>query len=273
MSPTWRSEDVPAAMPIGLAGRFRIFVRGALILIVLLFGVLLTLLVRPLEVMRDRRGRPWTGWITVWVCRLALRILGLRVEAEGVPMQTEGVMVANHSSWLDIFVLNSAAPLYFVSKSEVAGWPGIGWLAKLTGTAFVRRDAREAGRQTAVLQERITAGHRLLFFPEGTSTDGQRVLSFKSTLFAAVFGVEAREDISVQPVTLVYKTPRDHDPRYFGWWGDMDFGPHLMRMLALSEGGGVTITWHEPLKVNAFSDRKALAKEAEQAVRSAHPQG
>ncbi len=273
MSPTWHSDEAPVAVPLGFSGALRACLRGGVLLSVLLLGVLGTLLLRPLERARDAQARPWTGWVTVWVCRLALRIMGLRVEANGAPMKGDGILVANHSSWLDIFVLNAAAPLYFVSKSEVAGWPGIGWLARLTGTAFVRRDAREAGRQAKILQDRILAGHRLLFFPEGTSTDGQRVLPFKSTLFASVFAVGNKERVSVQPVTVAYDAPEGCDPRYFGWWGDMAFGPHLLRMLAHRGGGRIRVTWHDALVVNAFSDRKALAKEAERAVRSAHPMG
>ncbi len=188
-------------------------------------------------------------------------------------MQAEGILVANHSSWLDIFALNAGAPLYFVSKVEVADWPGIGLLARLTGTVFVRRDAREAGRQAAMLEDRILAGHRLLFFPEGTSTDGQRVLPFKPTLFASVFSERLRETALIQPVTVSYQAPEGYDPRFYGWWGDMEFGPHLLHLLAASKSGCVTVTWHTPLCVNAHKDRKEIARTAEAAVRAAHPHG
>jgi lyso-ornithine lipid O-acyltransferase len=97
-------------------------------------------------------------------------------------MQHKGALVANHASWLDIFTLNACDRIYFVSKSEVAGWPGIGWLARATGTVFINRQGREAQMQKLLFEARLRAGHRLLFFPEGTSTDGQRVLDFKSTL-------------------------------------------------------------------------------------------
>lgn len=273
MSPTWQSEEPPNEQAPNLAGKFRALWRGSLLIFVLVMGVVATLLLRPFELLRDKRTRPWTGWITVWVCRAALRLFGIHVETRGHPLQEPGVLVANHSSWIDIFVLNAVAPLYFVSKAEVSKWPGIGWLARLTGTAFVRREAREAGRQATQLKERIIAGHRLLFFPEGTSTDGQRVLPFKSTLFATVFSAELGDDVSVQPVTVTYTPPKESDPRFYGWWGDMEFGPHLFRILASKGRGSVAVTWHVPLKVREFNDRKALAKQAEFAVRSAHPSG
>jgi 1-acyl-sn-glycerol-3-phosphate acyltransferase len=99
-----------------------------------------------------------------------------------------GAYVANHSSWLDILVLNASKRMYFVAKAEVAGWGGIGWLARGTGTVFVRRDRAEAAKQANLFEARLKAGHRLMFFPEGTSTDGrQRAAVSRPTLFAAFF--------------------------------------------------------------------------------------
>lgn len=187
-------------------------------------------------------------------------------------MHVDGVYVANHSSWLDIFVLNAAAPLFFVSKSEVAAWPGIGWLARITGTVFVRRTRNDADRQRALLEDRISGGHRLLFFPEGTSTDGRRVLPFKPTLFAALFS-GVLTDVRVQPASVVYIAPDGLDPRFYGWWGDMEFGPHLIQVLAQKQQGSVRVTWHRPLEISEFPDRKALANAAEQLVRQGHTLG
>ncbi len=272
MSPTWRSLDDPVMPHVGLSGWLRVAVRGTSLVLLLVLGVCLKLILRLIERPLHRAARPWSGWITVHVCRLALPLLGLRVRTKGKPMQSAGVFVANHSSWLDIFVLNAGAPLLFVSKAEVAAWPGIGWLARVTGTVFVRRTRQEAGAQRNLLKERIGEGHRLLFFPEGTSTDGQRVLPFKPTLFAALFS-EHLSDASVQPVSVAYHAPEGCDPRFFGWWGDMDFGPHLIQMLANGKKGLVEVTWHPPLAVRDFKDRKVLAREAERAVRSGHPFG
>ena len=98
-----------------------------------------------------------------------------RIVVGGALLVGAGAMVANHSSWLDIFALNAAKRLYFVSKSEVAGWPVIGWLARATGTVFIKRKQRDAMRHIEVLRDRFLAGHTLLFFPEGTSTDGLRI--------------------------------------------------------------------------------------------------
>lgn len=270
MTPTWRSEDVPSIDAPGLAHRFRAVLRGFCLVIILLTGAVLSLVLRGIEALLHGQSRPWTGWVTVFVCRLSLVVLGLKVTTHGAPLRGKGVFVANHSSWLDILVLNAGAPLVFVSKAEVARWPGIGGLARLTGTVFVQRAAREAGQQKKLLEQRIAAGNRLLFFPEGTSTDGQRVLTFKPTLFAALYGNEA---LAVQPVTVAYRAPEGFDRRFFSWWGDMSFGPHMAQVLSAPKGGSVAVTWHAPLNVTEFSDRKTLARAAEAAVRSAHPQG
>ena len=125
--------------------------------------------------------------ITVLVSKISLYLLSIRVKRLGTPLERPGAVVANHSSWLDIFALNSSQRLYFVSKSEVARWPGIGFLAKATGTLFIRREAKEAFAQKKQLEQRIKKGHRLLFFPEGTSRDGMRVLPVKSALVLSFF--------------------------------------------------------------------------------------
>jgi 1-acyl-sn-glycerol-3-phosphate acyltransferase len=213
--------------------------------------------------------RPVTPWITRAVCRGALAILGLRLQVRGRPMRTPGAAVANHGSWLDIFVLNARDSIYFVAKAEVAGWAGIGWLARATGTVFIARKGSEAKAQTALFERRLRLGHRLLFFPEGTSTDALRVLPFKSTLFAAFFAEPLRDALSIQPVTVAYHAPPGQDARFYGWWGEMDFAPHLVRMLAARRHGRVEVIYHAPIRVADAGDRKALAARAERVVRDA----
>lgn len=264
------SDDAPSAVRPGLIGRGRMVLRGLALAILVFGGLLLLLLLRLVERPVFGQARPWTPHITVFVCRGAFRIMGLAVAHHGAPMAHPGAMVANHSSWLDIFALNSAGPLYFVSKAEVARWPGIGWLARATGTVFVTRRAREARAQKTLFEERLAAGHRLLFFPEGTSTDGQRVLPFKSTLFAGLMSEAAPKGLWVQPVSVSYAAPVASDDRFYGWWGDMGFAPHLLQVLAQAPQGRVDITWHAPMRVADFENRKELASKSEDIVRSGH---
>jgi lyso-ornithine lipid O-acyltransferase len=235
-------------------------------------GLLVLLLVRLVERPVFGMARPWTPYITQTVCRAAFVILGLPLQIRGEPMQQKGAVVANHSSWLDIFALNAAQRVYFVSKSEVEGWPLIGWLARATGTVFIARKGTEAKRQQALFEARLRAGHQLLFFPEGTSTDALRVLPFKSTLFAAFYSHGLDEILQIQPVTVVYHAPRGQDPRYYGWWGEMDFASHLLKVLATLRQGRVEVIFHPPVAVADFTSRKALAAQCEAVIRAAHPE-
>lgn len=265
----WR--DVPIAAPkVGAMGWVRVVLRGGLLGFVTYGCLALLLLVRLVERPLCGQARPVTPFITQFVCRSAFVILGMRFATHGAPMRQKGAVVANHVSWLDIFTLNAAQRIYFVSKSEVAGWPGIGWLARATGTVFITRKGTEAKAQQAVFEDRLRANHRLLFFPEGTSTDGQRILPFKSTLFAAFFTHGLQHELHIQPVTVVYTAPKGQDPRFYGWWGDMGFGPHLLQILAAPRQGGVEVIFHPPVLVDRFADRKSLAAHCEAAVRAGH---
>jgi 1-acyl-sn-glycerol-3-phosphate acyltransferase len=233
---------------------------------VLVTGFALLLLVRVVERPLFGLRRPLTPWITQGVCRLAFRCLGMRRTVQGRPLRGMGAAVSNHVSWLDIFALNAGKRIYFVWKSEVAAWPGIGWLARATGTVFIRRDPRESAAQKALFEARLRASHRLLFFPEGTSTDGRRVLAFKPTLFAAFFS-HGLPGMEVQPVTLAYHAPPGERPDFYGWWGGRGFGDHLLAVLSVRRPGWVEVIYHPPLQVRSFADRKALARAAWGAVR------
>ena len=267
---TWIEARLPAFRP-GLAGVLRIVWRGTMLAVVIYGGLVLFLPVRLVERALAKGGRPLTSCLVQGTCRLALVIMRLSLVCHGRPMRQPGATVANHSGWLDVLVLNAAHHGVFVAKSEVSGWPGIGWLARATGTAFITRKGTEARRQQTELEARLQAGQRLVFFPEGTSTDSLRVLPFKSTLFAAFFAPGLRTALHVQPVSVVYHAPPGTDARQYGWWGDMDFASHLARLLANPGRGRVEVRFHPSLAVADFADRKALAKQCETVVRSAGP--
>ncbi len=268
MSRGWDPSQTPDLPPISPFGWGLVILRGSALLLLLLAGVLVFAAIRLIEIPLYGPNPPVTPRITQWVCRAALRILGLRARIDGRAMDHPGALVANHASWLDIFVLNACTPVYFVSKSEVASWPGIGFLARLTGTVFITRDPRQARSQTELFKTRLKAGHRLLFFPEGTSTDGRRVLPFKTPLFQSFFDPDLRESLYIQPLTVIYRAPEAGDDRFYGWWGDMAFGPHLLRVLAVMRQGMVSVAFHQAEKVNDHPDRKAIAEELETAIRA-----
>lgn len=273
MTTRWESDTPPVHPAITVRGWIRVILRAVCLAVLVFGGLLILLLVRLIERPIYGLHRPMTPYITQFVCRNALRILGLRLQVTGRPMTGQGAIVANHTSWLDIFVLNASKRIYFVSKSEVAGWPGIGWLARSTGTVFVVRNPAQAKAQTRLFEDRLHAGHKLLFFPEGTSTDGQQVLPFKTTLFQSFLSPSIKNDIAVQPVSVIYHAPAGDDPRFYGWWGDTSFGAHLVETLAPAKQGRVDVIYHPPLPVADFANRKALALACETAVRKGHAAG
>lgn len=270
MSATWNEGEPPEALRISTLGWGLVVLRASILGTLVFGGLLLLLLVRLFERPLCGLHRPVTPYITQFVCRNAFRVLGIRFTAHGSLMMQRGAVVANHTSWLDIFALNAKKRIYFVSKAEVAAWPGIGWLARATGTVFIERNRARAKEQTELFEARLIAGHKLLFFPEGTSTDGLRVLPFKTTLFAAFFGDHLRDVCYIQPVSAVFHAPKGAETRFYGWWGDMAFGPHLLKTLASLRQGQVELTYHAPLKVSDFANRKALAAECERIIRQGH---
>lgn len=270
-SVTWNGVPAPAPVRLGPLGWLLVVARAVPLALVVFGGLAVLLALRLIERPLAGLKRPVTPWITVAVCRAALAILGIRYRVTGrPPMHHVGAIVSNHVSWLDIFALNAAQPIYFVSKDEVANWPGIGWLARATGTVFIRREARDAKLQQQIFEDRLRVGHRLAFFPEGTSTDGLTLLPFKPTLFAAFYSHGLDKIMQVQPVTLIYRAPQGRSPRFYGWWANMDFGTHLLKVLAQPRQGSIEVRFAAPLDVS-MGDRKVLAKAAEAAVRSGIP--
>lgn len=266
----WRTAEISVEAP-GVLGWLFVILRGGVLGLVTYGGLALLLLLRLIERPLCGQARPVTPFITQGVCKAAFAILGLPLTVTGTPMQQKGAVVANHASWLDIFTLNAVQRIYFVSKAEVAGWPAIGWLARATGTVFIARKGTEAKRQQEVFEDRLRAGHKLCFFPEGTSTDAIRVLPFKSSLFQAFYTHGLDRVMFIQPVTVVYHAPPGQDARYYGWWGDMAFGPHLLMTLAARRQGRVEVIFHPEVPVDAFPNRKDLAAHCERVIRASHP--
>ncbi|WP_210529801.1 lysophospholipid acyltransferase family protein [Rubellimicrobium arenae] len=269
MSLVWRGSPELEFRRPGPADLCRAVLRGVPLALLLSGGLALNWMVRLVERPLCHPRTPVSPGITVVVCRVALWLIGLRLEVAGTARSGPGAVLANHSSWLDILVLNSRQRVVFVSKAEVASWPGIGALARATGTLFIRREARaEVAEQARAITERLGRGQTLVLFPEGTSTDNQQVLPFKPALLAGLLAAGAPEGVAVQPVTLRYDAPPSQDPRFYAWFGDMDFAPHALAVLSARRRGQVRLTYHPPIPV-AGRDRKSIAAEAERAVRSA----
>ncbi|MBN9531932.1 MAG: 1-acyl-sn-glycerol-3-phosphate acyltransferase [Alphaproteobacteria bacterium] len=212
--------------------------------------------------------------------RFLCRLFGIRVRVIGTPIDDRGVLiVANHTSWLDILVFSAAAKVSFVAKSEVQSWPFFSTLARLQETVFVERNRRaQTGDARDHIRDRVLAGDALVLFPEGTSSDGNKVKPFKSALMGAaeaILGTDAAGQpvyVPVQPVSVayigLYGMPMGRENRpLFAWYGDMELVPHLWE--AVKTGPiEVTIIFHEPMTVADAGGRKKLAAIAEDIVRS-----
>ena len=271
MTPTWHGDNAPHLQTRpDIFGWLRVARRGFFLILLVIICFVLLLIIRLIEYPTFGLNRPVTPWITQFVCRNAFRVLGISFRVQGESMRERGAVVANHSSWLDIFALNARNRVYFVSKSDVANWFGIGWLARATGTVFIDRDPQKARQQKALFERRLAVGHKLLFFPEGTSTDGLRVLPFKTTLFAAFFSQHVSKDLFIQPAVVNYFPPHGAAEHFYGWWSTMEFGEHLLKTLAEEKQGSVEVTYLPPVRVTDYADRKSLAKELENRVRDTH---
>ena len=132
-----------------------------------------------------------------------LRALGVRLTVSGTVAQGPALIVANHVSWLDVIALAACAPAVFICKSEIAAWPGIGWLLKRVGTIFIRRGSlRDVWRVNNVLRERFAAQKSVAAFPEGTTSLGDELLAFRPALFQPA----VERGLAVQPVAIAYSS-------------------------------------------------------------------
>jgi len=241
--------------------------------------VLSALIIIPWQWTAIRLGLKQRKTLPHRYSRFLCRLFGIRTTVIGKPVQDRGVlMVANHTSYLDIIALGGTARVSFVAKSEVQGWFFFGLMATLYETVFVERQRRsQAGAARDQLRERLQAGDALVLFPEGTSNDGNRVLPFKSALMGATEAEVGKDEggqvrhVPVQPVSLAYTgfhgLPMGRENRpLFAWYGDMDLIPHLWE--AVTAGPiDVVITFHEPMSVDTMGGRKPLAALAESIIR------
>lgn len=197
--------------------------------------------------------------------RMCCGLLAIDVRSHGLPDAAGPVLyVCNHASYLDVPVLGGLLDARFVAKSEVARWPVIGALSMLQGTIFIERRPQGARCQPDELRRALRSGASLIVFPEGTSSDGNRVLPFKSTLFAAADAAVDGLEVKVQPVTIAYSRhrglPMGRRLRpYFAWYGDMTLVRHLWGCLGAG-GAGIDVIFHEPVRLSQFASRKELAR-------------
>lgn len=180
--------------------------------------------------------RPWLVPLRRWIMRswgkCFLSVLGVRVESSGTPPRPPFVLVANHTSYLDIPLLASAAGGVFVAKHEIASWPVIGLVVRGMGTVFVNRGLRrDIPRALGQIEKILALGDGVVLFPEGTSTSGEEVAPFRPSLLEA----PARGRLPVSCAALSYRTGEGEPPARLAvsWWGDMTLLDHVWRLTKL----------------------------------------
>jgi 1-acyl-sn-glycerol-3-phosphate acyltransferase len=242
------------------------------------------LVLAPVQALGSRFGMRVVDRIPVAFHRLFLRLFGIRivVRGRGPEPGVATLVLANHVSWLDIPAMGSLTPLSFIAKSEIAGWPLVGLLARLQRCVFIDRARRGATAEVnAVVGRRLARGDVIVLFPEGTTGDGNRVLPFRSSLVGAARAALADPDgggaapgqILLQPLAISY-VGRDGLPvtrrerPAIAWYGDMDLGPHLAGFV---RGGplDIVVSWGEPVPFGPATNRKSATAAAETAVRRA----
>ncbi len=209
--------------------------------------------------------------------RFFCRLLRLRIAVEGAPAADRPLLVlANHTSWLDIAVISTLAPLSFIAKQEVSTWPVFGTLARLQRSIFIdrtrRKGAAEANREIA---ERLAEGDAIVLFAEGTTSDGNRVLPFRSAVVGAARDAIAEAGhtghVVVQTLTVAYPrrgglpVNRENRPD-IAWHGDMDLVPHFAGIIAGPPVDAV-VAWGECVAFDAGTDRKAVTRRARDDIR------
>jgi 1-acyl-sn-glycerol-3-phosphate acyltransferase len=199
--------------------------------------------------------------------RELLDVLHVGLVVRGQPPVVPGgrvMVVGNHISWIDIFAVDACAPSRFVAKSEVRGWPVIGWLAERAGTLFVDRSRRhDTLRTNQEIDDAIRGGDCIAVYPEGTTTDGTVVRPFHASLLQPAVDTGA----TLYPVALRYLTPDGEPATAPVWVGDMSFAQSVLRILRERELV-VELNFLEPIPADR-RDRRALAHAAEEATAAA----
>ena len=244
-------------------------------LLIAAFFFTMTPLLIAVQWLLEKLNLPGWGVIATKYYRLLCWMLRIRIRVVGQPVRDRAVLfVSNHLSWADILVIGALGPVAFVAKREVADWPLVGVAARLQRTVFVDRTRRhQTGQAVGAMVKRLVEGTSVVLFAEGTSSDGNRVLPFRSALIGAVdeaaaYGAGA---IQIQPMSVGYTgqqgIPMGRQNRpLVAWYGDLDFMPHFKAFVARGAVDAV-VSYGEPFTADGAADRKTMTKRLEGDVR------
>jgi 1-acyl-sn-glycerol-3-phosphate acyltransferase len=243
------------ATPISIRGWTRIIRRSLMLLGLMIVFIPLHYIYRALFY-----GSPFP----MWFLRFAARISGAKVKVHGTHLKRDVFYIANHVSWIDILSLAGASGTAFVAKAELASSPLVGWLAKMNRTVFVKREARlSVADQINALKEALADNWSVTVFPEGTTTDGQSLLPFKTSMLSVL--EPPPPGVLVQPVLLDYGSVAE----WIGWIGEEGGFNNAMRVLARKGTFVLDLHFLEPFSPADFKGRKAISTEARRRIEEA----
>ena len=234
-----------------------------LIFLRLIIFLLLTLALLPFQFIIVFFIKHYTYVIPYFYHKICRRIFGIKIKTFGkVSINLPNLLISNHASYLDIIILGSLFKTSFVAKKEISKWPLFGILAKLQNTIFIDRKISSLKNQENKIMKHLNKKKNLVIFPEGTSSDGNRVLPFKSSLFN-IFEKNLNTKISIQTITIVYKKingiPMNRTERKnITWHSNMDLVPNMLNVLK-KLSIEVEIIFNEEFLPNKEYDRKKLA--------------
>jgi len=243
--------------------RVRALVRAVLVVVIMVSLVIPAFLLWCLTIERPRAR------IAQCIFILLSRAMGLQVTITGVPTKERPLMlVANHSSYLDIMVLGSLMPLSFTPKKEIRSWPVIGFLGVLADSVFIERRPADMQRVQSEMASRLASGKVLGLFPEGTTGDGFHVMPFKSGFLS----LAEDYDLPVQPVSIAYISVGGialsaATREQVSWVGDATLMAHLWQLLQFPNIQ-VGVAFYGVERMADHANRKALAKSCENTIRA-----
>ncbi len=221
----------------------------------------------------EKLNLPGRRPLSVRYYRMLCGLLRVRIHTVGTPANGQPTLIlSNHVSWLDIPVISSICPIAFVAKREVRSWPIVGIAAELLRTVFVDRTRRhQTAEVNAEIARRLGEGDPVVLFAEGTSSDGNRVLEFRSALVGAVAQVDPTHEVQLQPLSIGYTRnqglPMGRQHRtVVAWYGDLDFGPHFKEFVQRG-AVDVVVTFGTPVPFSNGADRKQMTRSLETTVR------
>ena len=211
------------------------------------------------------------NWILRHYSRGIIWIMGVKLKVHGnLERKRPTLFVCNHSSYYDIHTIASVVPAVFLAKDDILGWPVIGPLCRISGSVFISRDPQKTLENMAKIKNNKSKS--FILFPEGTTTDGNRVKKFNSAFFGLVTQLDTYHPMVVQPLSIAYTRLAgipmgNHYRPYFSWFGDMDLVSHVKNALAFSSVT-IEITAHPTIEGETLKDRKKVAQLCEQLITS-----